>query len=107
MPALVNVEDLKFEELIPLLKENDHIKDHISDLCSFEEICDYLEAQFIKLQRGEDAEHYVIGLAMVECLDKMGRLFKWVTGAKDDFMIVPVTKNELIRFINRIIHNER
>jgi len=106
MPALVNVENLKFEELIPLLKENVFIKDE--DYGEVDETIEILRSAFDKLQKGESTEHYMIGHAMVECLKKMGRLFidAPVDDDRDDYTIVPITLNECIRFVNSLIHKE-
>lgn len=107
MPTIVNVEDMEFEDLIPLLKENENITDYISEVCSFDDICNHLRIVFEKLQKGEPEEQSSIGYILIDVLTELGRFFIDIPGSKEDYIIYPIKKNELIRFINRLIHNEK
>lgn len=100
MAWIVNVENLEFDELIPLLKENVHIK----------EACDYTEDQkartlnhlrtlFNKLKNGEVGYHFLIGIGLVQCLEQLERVLLITDGYEHDFDIVPITKEKLKKFL--------
>ena len=97
MPVLVNVENLKFEDIIDLLKQNIHIQEEI-DFLSEEKVFSSLKQLLTKLKQGKAAEHFVIGMAFCQCLEILGRVFMHVPGEKDDFIIVPLIAEDMSNF---------
>ena len=100
MAWIVNVENLEFDELIPLLKENVHIK----------EACDYTQDQktrtlnhvrtlFNKLKTGEVGSHFTLGIGLAQCLEQLERVLLITDGYEHDFDIVPITETKLKNFL--------
>ncbi len=102
MAWIVNVENLEFEELIPLLKENVHIK--LEAITQNEQIrtFNHLRILFDKLKIGEVGYHFTIGMGLAQCLDKLGRVLLITDNYEHDFDIVPITETKLRNFLKRL-----
>lgn len=95
MAWIVNVENLEFEELIPLLKENIHIKEAMYHT----QTLNYLRILFNKLKNGEVGSHFTIGMGLAQCLDKLERVLLITDNYEHDFDIVPITETKLKNFL--------
>ena len=111
MAAVVNVEGIEFDDLIPYLYKNDHF------ICAIEydddgsgpnkesekRVLKYLRELFNKLKSGECGDHYVIGGGLVQCLNEMGRVLitTYDECGEPDWNIFPITKNRLEEFFKK------
>jgi len=101
MPILVNVRGIRFDDLIPRLRQNEHIKDICDNIEEETRVLGFLHNLFDKLQNGESCEHYVIGSAMGSELVEMGLgMHIDIEEYKDDFMLIPVT-DEMCQLVNK------
>ena len=104
MRWIVNVENLNFEELIPLLKKNNYIKEAIGyDKEQEKLVFKQLEFLFKKLKSGKIAEHFLLGAGLCQCLDELERVLITSEYVYDhDWDILPITKEKLKNFLNII-----
>lgn len=106
MRWIVNVENLNFEDLIPLLKKNKHMINKsigLSDSEVEEIIFTPLEFLLKKLKSGIVAEDYLLATIFCECLGELNRVLITADYAcEDDYDIVPITKVTLQNFLNII-----
>ncbi len=105
MAWIVNVENLEFEDLIPLLKKNIHIIEAVGyNYPPYKKqegrVFNQLEILFNRLKKGKIAENFVIGAALGQCLDELGRLLIATDAYKHDFDIIPIKKEKLKNFLD-------
>lgn len=104
MRWIVNVEGLKFEDLVPLLKENIHIKEAIGyDKEQEKLVFKQLRFLFNKLKSGIIAEHFLLGAGLCQSLNELERVLITSEYVYDhDWDILPITKKDLKKFLNNI-----
>ena len=104
MRWIVNVENLNFEDLIPLLKKNNHIKEAIGyDKDQEKLVFKQLRFLFSKLKSGITTEHFLLGAGLCQCLDELRRVLITSEYVYDhDWDIHPITKEKIKNFLNII-----
>ena len=104
MRWIVNVEGLKFEDLIPMLKKNIHIKEAIGNDKEQEKLVfKQLRFLFDKLKYGMIAEHFLLGAGLCQCLDVLKRVLITSEYVYDhDWDILPITKKDIKKFLTNI-----
>jgi len=105
MAWIVNVENLEFNELIPLLKENVHIKE-ACDYTQDQKTLNYVKTLFNKLKTGEVVSHFTLGIGLAQCLEQLERVLLITDNYEHDFDIVPITKENLKDFLAGLKRNK-
>lgn len=112
MGWIVNVEGLEFEDMIPYLRKNNHIKEAVSYeylngrqvKISEKRVFDRLKILLSKLKKGNPAENHAIGMGFAQCLDKVGRVLTTheFDGDVEEYSLQPISKLELELFSRKL-----
>lgn len=113
MAVVVNIEGIKFSDLIHSILKNDHVKDCIEmddgeiDIKEKENWIKNSHELFNELKNGKVCNRFILGCVLVDSLRELGRVLIESTQPEydnndPDYNIVPITKNKINKFLKKI-----
>jgi len=98
---IVNVEGLHFEQIVPILLNQQYIKNEMIHRNGADVLRD-LNELFEYLECGQTCEKFLLGVALAKSLQKINRLLIQGNEFVDDYRIIPITKEQLRTFLKGI-----